>query len=80
MCYPNIYGTVPSLLKRWKRLETGLALSADTFGALSKRFKEKINLWLRAEKHAQLNRHEDSTLMDIYDTISTKGMDIECII
>jgi hypothetical protein len=55
-----------------------MALSADTFGALSTRFQEKIKPWLRAEKNAQLNRHEDSTLMDIYDTISTKGMDTEC--
>jgi hypothetical protein len=36
MRYPNISVTVPSLLKRWKRLETGLDLSAETFSALSK--------------------------------------------
>jgi flagellar motility protein MotE (MotC chaperone) len=79
MRYPNISVTVPSLLKRWKRLETGLDLSAETFSALSKQFKEKVKPWLKAEKHAQLNRHQDSTLMDIYDTITTKGMDTECI-
>jgi flagellar motility protein MotE (MotC chaperone) len=79
MHYPNISVTVPSLLKRWKCLETGLDLSAETFSALSKRFKEKVKPWLKAEKHAQLNRHQDSTLMDIYDTITTKGMDTECI-
>jgi len=79
MRYPNISVTVPSLLKRWKRLETGLDLSAETFSALSKRFKEKVKPWLKAEKHAQLNRHQDSTLMDIYYTITTKGMDTECI-
>jgi flagellar motility protein MotE (MotC chaperone) len=70
--------TVPSLLKRWKRLETGMDLSAETFTALSKRLRQKIKPWLKAEKHAQLNRHQDSTLMDIYDTLTAKGMDDEC--
>ena len=73
--YSNTHVPVPSLLKRWKRLDTGMDISAETFTALSKRFKRKIKPWLKAEKHAQLNRHHDSTLMDIYDTLTAKGME-----
>jgi len=29
---------------------------------------------MKAEHHAQLSRHEDSSLMDIYDTDTVKGM------
>jgi hypothetical protein len=61
-------------------LETGLELSADTFHALSKRFGKKTKQWLHTEKHAQMNRHQDPTLMDIYDTVtkkSTDGMHLE---
>lgn len=65
---------VPSLLKRWKRLETGMDLSAETFDTLSKRFKQQRKQWLKAEKHAQSNRHKDSSLMDIYDTVTVKGV------
>lgn len=75
--------SVPSLLKRWKRLETGLELSANTFNALSKHFGEKTNQWLVTENHAQMSRHEDLSLMDIYDTVtrqSTDGMNIEYLI
>jgi hypothetical protein len=70
---------VPSLLKRWKRLEAGMDLSAETFGALSKRFKEHSRQWLKAENHAQSNRHKDHSLMDIYDTVTAKGMKTSCI-
>jgi hypothetical protein len=76
--YSNTYVAVPSLLKRWKCLEAGMDISAETFTALSQRFKRKIKPWLKVEKHAQLNRHQDSTLMDIYDTLTAKGMDNEC--
>jgi hypothetical protein len=65
--------SVPSLLRRWKRLETGLELSADTFHALSKHFGKKIKQWLQTERHAQMNRHQDPTLMDIYDTETKKS-------
>jgi hypothetical protein len=67
--------SVPSLLRRWKRLETGLELSADTFHALSKRFGKKIKQWLQTERRAQMNRDEDPTLMDIYDTVTKKSTD-----
>lgn len=72
--------SVPSLLKRWKRLEIGLDLSADAFDALSKRFKNNTEQWLKTEKHAQASRHEDPSVMDIYDTVtkkSTEGMEAE---
>jgi hypothetical protein len=65
---------VPSLLKRWKCLQTGMDLSADTFDALTRRLGKKIKPWLKAERHAQLNRHKDTGLMDIYDTATAKGM------
>ncbi|KAH9176147.1 hypothetical protein EDB89DRAFT_2065932 [Lactarius sanguifluus] len=64
---------VPSLLKRWKRMETGIDLSAETLNALNTRFRKKTKRWLAAEKHAQSKRHEDPTLMDIYDTVISKA-------
>ncbi|KAH9019735.1 hypothetical protein EDB85DRAFT_2075789 [Lactarius pseudohatsudake] len=64
---------VPSLLKRWKRMETGIDLSAETFDALNTRSGQKTKQWLEAEKHAQSKRHEDPTLMDIYDTVASKA-------
>ncbi|KAH9016537.1 hypothetical protein EDB84DRAFT_1567201 [Lactarius hengduanensis] len=64
---------VPSLLKRWKRMETGIDLSAETFDALNTRLGQKTKQWLEAEKHAQSKRHEDPTLMDIYDTVASKA-------
>jgi hypothetical protein len=48
-------------------------LSVKTFDALNKRFGDKTIQWLKEEKHAQLNRLEDPTLMDIYDTATEKG-------
>jgi hypothetical protein len=65
---------VPSLLKRWKRLEPSMGVSAKTFDALNTCFGDKTKQWLKAEKYAQLNRHEDSALRDIYDTTTAKGM------
>ncbi|KAH9169688.1 hypothetical protein EDB89DRAFT_1908334 [Lactarius sanguifluus] len=64
---------VPSLLKRWKCMETGIDLSAETLNALNTRFGKKTKRWLAAEKHAQSKRHEDPTLMDIYDTVISKA-------
>ncbi|KAI9429672.1 hypothetical protein H4582DRAFT_1826218 [Lactarius indigo] len=68
-----IHVPVPSLLKRWKRMETGIDLSAETFNTLNACFRKKTKRWLEAENHAQSNRHEDPTLMDIYDTASSKA-------
>ncbi|KAH8990628.1 hypothetical protein EDB86DRAFT_3080255 [Lactarius hatsudake] len=65
---------VPSLLKRWKRMETGIDLSAETLNALNTRLRTKPKRWLAAEKHAQSKRHEDPTLMDIYDTVISKAL------
>ncbi|KAH9047032.1 hypothetical protein EDB83DRAFT_2523290 [Lactarius deliciosus] len=64
---------VPSLLKQWKRMETGIDLSAETLNALNTRLRTKTKRWLAAEKHAQSKRHEDPTLMDIYDTVISKA-------
>jgi hypothetical protein len=67
-----IHLPVPSLLQRWKRLEAGMDQSAETFHSLSERFKSNRKRWLKAEKKAQLKRREDCTVMDIYDTATTK--------
>ncbi|KAH9018398.1 hypothetical protein EDB85DRAFT_1873822 [Lactarius pseudohatsudake] len=64
---------IPSLLKRWRRMETGIDLSAEILDNLNKRFKAKTKRWLKAEKHAQSKRHEDPTAMDIYDTVTSKA-------
>ncbi|KAI9431632.1 hypothetical protein H4582DRAFT_2084821 [Lactarius indigo] len=64
---------VPSLLKRWKRMDNGIDLSAEILDTLNARFKKKTKRWLKAESHAQSNRHEDPTLMDIYDTVTSKA-------
>ncbi|KAI9428962.1 hypothetical protein H4582DRAFT_1828355 [Lactarius indigo] len=64
---------VPSLLKRWKRMDNGIDLSAEILDTLNARFKKKTKQWLKAESHAQSNRHEDPTLMDIYDTVTSKA-------
>ncbi|KAH9023351.1 hypothetical protein EDB85DRAFT_1870789, partial [Lactarius pseudohatsudake] len=63
----------PSLLKRWKRMDTGIDLSADILDTLNRRFKTKTKRWLKAAKHAQSSRHEDPTVMDIYDTMTSKA-------
>ncbi|KAH9002185.1 hypothetical protein EDB86DRAFT_2800475, partial [Lactarius hatsudake] len=64
---------VPSLLKQWKRMETGIDLSAEMLNALNTCLRTKTKQWLAAEKHAQSKRHEDPTLMDIYDTVISKA-------
>ncbi|KAI9443974.1 hypothetical protein H4582DRAFT_2053729 [Lactarius indigo] len=64
---------VPSLLKRWKQMDNGIDLSAEILDTLNARFKKKTKRWLKAESHAQSNRHEDPTLMDIYDTVTSKA-------
>lgn len=70
---------VPSLLKQWKHLGAGISLSAETLDTLTTRFAKKTKRWQKADHHAQLNRHKDSTLMDIYDTETVKGMLIKWI-
>ncbi|KAH8980291.1 hypothetical protein EDB86DRAFT_2835413 [Lactarius hatsudake] len=64
---------VPSLLKQWKHMDTGIDLSADILDTLNTRFKTKTKRWLKAAKHAQSSRHEDPTVMDIYDTMTPKA-------
>ncbi|KAN0141115.1 hypothetical protein V8E53_000871 [Lactarius tabidus] len=64
---------VPSLLKRWKCLEVGITLSAETLDALSARLGTRTKRWLKAEQHAQLNRHGEPSLMDIYNTDTVKA-------
>jgi predicted transcriptional regulator YheO len=66
--------TVPSLLKRWKRLEPGLDASAKAFKSLSEYFKHKTEEWLKEDEDAQRDRHKFPASMDIYDTVKEKGV------
>ena len=72
--YNVMHVTVPSLLKRWKQLQSGMDLSAEAFESISKRLKKHTKQWLKADQHAQLHRNDDPSLMDIYDTTTSKGM------
>jgi hypothetical protein len=78
---PNnaIYVSVPSLLKRWKRFQDGMELSADAFQSLSKRLEKHTNQWLTQDQHVQLNRHVDPSLMDIYDTAKANGITMNLV-
>ena len=69
--------TVPSVLKRWKRLEVGLDTSAKAYQALSERFKNMTRQWLLEDKAAQENRQATPSSMDIYDTVKKKGVHSE---
>jgi hypothetical protein len=71
-----LYFIVPSLLKRWKRLETGLDASAQAYKALSEHFKDKTIKWLKEDKAAQKDRQTFPESMDIYDTVKEKGVGI----
>ncbi|KAH9007794.1 hypothetical protein EDB85DRAFT_1904803 [Lactarius pseudohatsudake] len=77
LSHPYLY--FPSLLKRWRCMETGIDLSAEILDNLNKRFKAKTKRWLKAEKHAQSKRHEDPTAMDIYDTVTSKEIQQQLI-
>lgn len=66
--------SVPALLRRWKRLQSGLELSAEAFINLTKRFKEDSKTWLAEDKAAQRTRHNSPDAMDIYDTSKGQGM------
>ncbi|KAF8256537.1 hypothetical protein EI94DRAFT_1711089 [Lactarius quietus] len=75
--WKNMVHMVPSILKRWKRMEVGMDLSADMFNSvnsLTKCLKKHTKRWLKSERNAQLKRSSDSTVMDIYDTVTVKVM------
>jgi hypothetical protein len=67
---------VLSLLKRWKRLETGIELSAEAYTNLNKRFRGKIEGWFEQDKAAQDARRRNPESMDIYDISKEKGTKI----
>ena len=48
-------------------------LSAEAFESIRKRLKKHTIQWLKADQHAQLHRNDDPSLMDIYDTTTSKG-------
>ncbi|KAF8261054.1 hypothetical protein EI94DRAFT_1608583 [Lactarius quietus] len=64
---------VPSLLKRFRRLETGFDASAQAYKSLSDHFGEKTEIWLKEDKDAQANRQASPSSMDIYDTVKEKA-------
>ena len=73
--YISLHLIVPSLLKRWKRLELGFDPSAQAYKALSKHFADKTQKWLEEDNDAQASRKSSPSAMDIYDTFKDKGMD-----
>jgi hypothetical protein len=58
----------------WKHLEANFDLGAERFDSLSRCLKKKTRKWLQVERNAQMNRYEDCTLMDIYDTLTVTGV------
>jgi hypothetical protein len=68
---------VPSLLRRWKRLEVGLDASSRAYQALSEHFKDETKQWLEDDRVAQNNRQTTPSSMDIYDTVKQKGVHIK---
>ncbi|KAI9431761.1 hypothetical protein H4582DRAFT_1822014 [Lactarius indigo] len=64
---------VPSLLKRWKRLDSGLDASAKAYKALNQHFKHKSEQWLKDDEGAQQERQKTPSSMDIYDTVKEKA-------
>ena len=75
-CSHMYHFLVPSLLKRWAWMEAAMDLSADAFDNLSKRLGKNTKQRLKADQHAQANRHSDSSIMDMYDTSTAKGLDV----
>ena len=71
--------TVPSLLKRWKRLQSAMDLSAEAFEALNDRLENHAKRWLQEDQDAQSDRKTNSSAMDIYDTVTKKRMHIKII-
>ncbi|KAI9430107.1 hypothetical protein H4582DRAFT_2087520 [Lactarius indigo] len=43
---------VPSLLKQWKQLDSGLDASAKAYKALNQHFKHKSEQWLKGDEGA----------------------------
>ncbi|KAI9443808.1 hypothetical protein H4582DRAFT_1807499 [Lactarius indigo] len=64
---------VPSLLKRWKQLDSGLDASAKAYKALNQHFKHKSEQWLKDDEGAQQERQKTPSSMDIYDTVKEKA-------
>jgi hypothetical protein len=70
----DVFITVPTLLRRWQRLDSGLDASSKAFEALSKHFKDRMKQWLKDEQLAQKSRRKTPSAMDIYDTVKQNGM------
>jgi hypothetical protein len=67
---------VPSLLKRWNRLESGFDASALAYKELTRHYKDKVRGWYDDDQKAQADRQKSPEAMDIYDTVKDKGMDL----
>ncbi|KAH8977209.1 hypothetical protein EDB86DRAFT_3092913 [Lactarius hatsudake] len=59
----------------WKKMVQHCSITSKAVEANGNwhRPQTKTKRWLAAEKHAQSKRHEDPTLMDIYDTVISKA-------
>ncbi|KAF8258431.1 hypothetical protein EI94DRAFT_1815350 [Lactarius quietus] len=71
--------TVPSLLKRWNRLQSGYDSSAQAYTSLSMHLSDKMEKWLQEDVDAQANRHVPPSAMDIYDTDKGKAPSLATI-
>ena len=57
-------------------MEPAMDLSAEAFESPNKQLRKNTKQWSKADQHAQLVRHADSSIMDMYDTSTAKGVDI----
>ena len=69
---------VPALLKRWKRVDSGLDASSKAYNDLSEHLKDRTMEWLIEDQEAQETRQQNPAAMDIYDTVKQKGTCNNC--
>lgn len=65
---------VPSLVKKWKAVHSGVKESKDAYDSICEvTSPENQEAWLEIEHEAQARRWEDKTAMDVYDVCADKG-------
>ena len=62
------------LLKKVEAVAIRNGLECRGIESISKRLEKHTKQWLKADQHAQVHRNDDPSLMDIYDTTTSKGM------
>ena len=68
--------TVPAILKRWSRFQSGFEASAQAYKALTAHFIDKTDGWAKEDRDAQARRYSCPLAMDIYDTVKENGLTI----